>query len=182
MKTLVVISHPTPEQSVAIKALQQVAEGTDSVTVRHLDTLYGKDIDNFDVAAEQQAHEAADRIVFLYPTHWFNTTPMLKAYLNQVWTYGWAFGPNGTALKDKELQIVTTAGATEFTYSPEGLIHSTMDEVLSPMKASALYVGMKYNAPLAFYGAMGLVDEQLDRMKQSFAQCLQAPLASVAQI
>jgi len=182
MKTLVVISHPTPEQSVAINALQQVAEGMDSVTVRHLDTLYGNDMGNFDIAAEQQVHEAADRIVYLYPTHWFNTTPMLKAYLNQIWAYGWAFGPNGTALKDKELQIVTTAGASEFTYSAEGVIRSTMDEVLSPMKASALYVGMKYNAPLVFYGAMGLDDQQLDRMKQSFSRRLQAPLASVVQV
>jgi glutathione-regulated potassium-efflux system ancillary protein KefF len=179
MKTLVVISHPTPDQSVAIKALQQVAEGMDSVTVRHLDMLYGSDSGNFDVVAEQQAHEAADRIVYLYPTHWFNTTPMLKAYLNQVWTYGWAFGPNATALKDKELQIVTTAGASEFTYSAEGLIRTTMNEVLSPMKASALYVGMKYNQPQAFYSAMGQDQQQLDRMKQLFAERLQAPLGSV---
>lgn len=181
MKTLVVVSHPTPEQSVAIKALQQVAEGMDSVSVRHLDQLYSSDIGHFDIAAEQQAHEAADRIIYLYPTHWFNTTPMLKAYLNQVWTYGWAFGPNGTALQGKELQIVTTAGATEFTYSQEGLIRSTMDEVLSPMKASALYVGMKYNAPLAFYSAMGLNGEQLELIKRGFAERLQAPLGAIAQ-
>jgi glutathione-regulated potassium-efflux system ancillary protein KefF len=70
---------------------------------------------------------------------------MLKAYLNQV-DHGWAFGPEGKALQGKELQIVTTAGASEFTYSHAGLIESTMDEVLSPMKASALYVGMKPRA------------------------------------
>jgi glutathione-regulated potassium-efflux system ancillary protein KefF len=181
MKTLVIVSHPTPQQSVAISALQQTAAGMDSVTVRHLDVLYGSDIGHFDVATEQRAHEAADRVVYLYPTHWFNCTPMLKAYLNQVWTYGWAFGPGGTALQGKELQIVTTAGASEFTYSAEGLIRSSMDEVLTPMKASALYVGMKYNAPLAFYGAMGLETSQLEAMAGRFAACLQAPLGASVQ-
>lgn len=181
MKTLVVVSHPYPDQSVAIKALQQVAEGMENVTVRHLESLYGNDISSIDPVVEQRAHDAADRIVYLYPTHWFNTTPMLKAYLNEVWKYGWAFGPNGTALKNKELQIVTTAGASEFTYSEEGLIRSTMNDVLTSMKASALYVGMLYNAPLAFYNAMGLAEEQLTAMKQAFAERLHAPLGSIAQ-
>jgi glutathione-regulated potassium-efflux system ancillary protein KefF len=179
MKTLVVVSHPYSDKSVAIKALQQVAGEMKHVTVRHLEALYGTDIGSFDLIAEQQAHEAADRIVYLYPIHWFNTTPMLKAYLNEIWTYGWAFGPEGTALKDKELQIVTTAGASEFTYSDEGLIRSSMDEVLTPMKASALFVGMKYNAPLAFYNAMGPDNGKLGEMAAAFAERLQAPLGSV---
>ena len=181
METLVVVSHPYSDRSVAIKALQQVAGDLEHVTVRHLEALYGTDIGNFDFAAEQKAHEAADRIVYLYPTHWFNTTPMLKAYLNEIWAYGWAFGPDGTALQDKELQIVTTAGASEFTYSDAGLIRSTMDEVLTPMKASALYVGMKYNAPLAFYNAMGADSGKLGEMTQAFFERLQAPLGTVAQ-
>jgi len=177
MKTLIIVSHPQPQQSVAIAALQQAARGVEGIVIRHLDALYA-DSDMIDLAAEQQAHEAADRIVYLYPTHWFNTTPMLKAYMNRVWAYGWAFGPEGRALQGKELQIVTTAGASEFTYSTEGLIHSTMDEVLTPMKASALYVGMKYNAPLAFYSAMGLQGPQLAAMAAEFVACLHAPAGS----
>lgn len=180
MKTLVIVSHPTPQQSVAIQALQQLAQENEQVTVRHLDQLYGSDINGFDIAAEQQAHAAADRIVYLYPTHWFNTTPMLKAYLNQVWAYGWAFGPEGKALQGKEMQIVTTAGASEFTYSHAGLIQCTMAEVLSPLKASALYVGMQYNAPLAFYGVAGQDAAAQAAMCRRFAERLQAPLGSVA--
>jgi glutathione-regulated potassium-efflux system ancillary protein KefF len=181
MKTLVIVSHPYAGQSVAIKALQQAAAQLENVTVRHLEALYGHDLNAIDPIAEQQAHEAADRIVYLYPTHWFNTTPMLKAYLNEVWTFGWAFGPGGAALKGKELQIVTTAGASEHTYSAAGLIALTMQEVLSPMKASALYVGMRHNAPLAFYGAMGLTEAQLADMQQTFTERLRAPLGSIAQ-
>lgn len=177
MKTLVVVSHPYPEQSHAINALQQTAKKTANVTLRNLETLYGDDLDGFDVAAEQRAHEAAERIIYLFPIHWFNLTPMLKAYLNQVWTYGWAFGPDGKALQGKQMQLVVTAGASRHTYSAEGLIHSTMDEVLTPMKASACYVGMKYAPPLAFYEAMGASGASTAALQQAFAECLQMPAA-----
>lgn len=179
MKTLVIVSHPYPEQSVITKALQQIAESTPDVTVRNLEALYGSN--GFDIAAEQKAQEEADRVVYLFPVHWFNLTPMLKAYLNMVWSYGWAFGPDAAALKDKEMQVVVTAGASEFTYSAEGLIHSTMAEVLTPMKASAYYVGMKYNPPLAFFSAMGAKPETVAAMQSAFLERLQAPLGSVTQ-
>ena len=176
MKTLVIVSHPYAEQSHAIKALEHVAQISSDVTVRNLESLYGSDATSFDVAAEQQAYAGVDRVVYLFPIHWFNLTPMLKAYLNQVWAYGWAFGPNGTALKGKEMQVVVTAGATEHTYSAEGLIQSSMDDVLTPMKASALYVGMTFAAPLAFYGAMGVGEDTLASFQHSFAQRLIAPI------
>ena len=175
MKTLVVVSHPYPEQSHAVSALQQTAEATPDVTVRNLESLYGNDLDALDVAAEQQAHEAAERIVYLFPIHWFNLTPMLKAYLNTVWTYGWAFGPGGTALSGKQMQVVVTAGASRHTYSAEGLIRSSMDEVLTPMKACAYYVGMEYAPPLAFYEAMGASGETLATLTKAFAERLQTP-------
>ncbi|WP_068713498.1 NAD(P)H-dependent oxidoreductase [Vibrio tritonius] len=169
MKTLVIVSHPYFSQSTAIKSLQNAALSSENVTVRNLESLYGDDIGSIDVAAEQNACIGMDRIVFMFPIHWFNLTPMLKAYLNQVWTYGWAFGPEGKALVGKEMLVVTTAGATEHTYSPAGLVQSTMEEVLTPMKASALYVGMSYAKPLYFYEAMGATPETLANFKAHLA-------------
>lgn len=178
MKTLVIVSHPYPDQSNAIKALQQTAENAHGVSVRNLESLYGNDLDGFDIAAEQKAHEDNDRIVYLFPIHWFNLTPMLKAYLNKVWAYGWAFGAGGNALRNKEMQVVVTAGASQHTYSAEGLTRSSMDEVLTPMKASACYVGMNYAPPLAFYGAMGASGETIAALQRAFAEKLNAPSLS----
>ncbi|MFM2479814.1 NAD(P)H-dependent oxidoreductase [Celerinatantimonas sp. YJH-8] len=174
MKTLVIVSHPYPDQSHVIKSLESVAVAAENVTVRNLDTLYGTDINHFDIAAEQAACEDVDRIVFMFPIHWFNLTPMLKAYLNEVWTYGWAFGPEGNALRDKECLVVVSAGASQSTYSHSGLIQSTMDEVLTPMKASALYIGMKYLQPLVFLDAMGVSEERIADLKAQLAQRLSA--------
>lgn len=178
MKTLVIVSHPYPERSKATKALEEIAAIIPNVTVRHLDKLYGHNINGFDITAEQKAQEEADRIVYLFPIHWFNLTPMLKAYLNEVWAYGWAFGPEGSALKGKEMQIVTTTGASEFTYSADGLIESSMQEVLTPMKASAYYVGMKYNQHLAFHNALGASDEVIAEFQKAFVALLNTPLAT----
>lgn len=170
MKTLVIVSHPYPEHSNVIKSLEKAVSGLPNVAVRNLESLYGNDVTKFDVTAEQQAYEGVDRVVLLFPVHWFNVTPMLKAYLNEVWTYGWAFGPEGTALNGKAMQVVTTAGATAHTYSKEGLINSSMEEVLTPMKASALYVGMTYIEPLAMYEAMGISAEKMSAFQAEFVQ------------
>jgi glutathione-regulated potassium-efflux system ancillary protein KefF len=169
MKTLVIVSHPYPDQSRVIMALQKLAENTPDISVRNLEALYGNDTEAFDVAAEQQAHEGVDRVIYLFPIHWFNLTPMLKAYLNKVWSYGWAFGPGGTALKGKEMLVVASAGAKEHTYSAEGLVQSTIGEVLTPMKASALYVGMTYAEPLPFFEAMSISQDSLPDVETRFA-------------
>lgn len=155
MKTLIVISHPYPKQSHVIKSLEQAVKTLPDVTVRNLESLYGQNLNGFNIQAEQAAHDEADRVIYMFPVHWFNLTPMLKAYMNSVWAYGWAFGPEGIALKGKQFQVVATAGATEFTYSEAGIIECSMDEVLSPLKASAKYVGMNYLQPIAFFEAMG---------------------------
>lgn len=176
MKTLVIVSHPTFAQSSVIRTLKQVADSHPGATVRHLESLYGDDPARIAVAQEQVAHEGVDRVVYLFPIHWFNLTPMLKSYLNIVWTYGWAFGPEGTALRGKAMQVVVSAGADAHTYSHQGLIRSTMDEVLTPMKASALYVGMRYLPPLAFHGMMGADEATLAKARSAFAQCLAAPV------
>jgi glutathione-regulated potassium-efflux system ancillary protein KefF len=174
MKTLIIVSHPYPEKSIAIKSLENAASKLPDVTIRNLESLYGNDMGKFDIAAEQAACAGKDRIVFMFPIHWFNLTPMLKAYLNTVWTYGWAFGPEGKALTGKEMLVVTTAGATEYTYSPEGLVQSTIQDVLTPMKASALYIGMKYLEPLYFFEAMGASDEKIALFEKQLVERLSA--------
>ena len=82
MKTLVIVSHPYPDNSTAIKSLENASMDVSDVTVRNLESLYGSDMSKIDVAAEQAVCEGMDRIVFMFPVHWFNLTPMslIKIY------------------------------------------------------------------------------------------------------
>lgn len=173
MNTLVIVSHPYPSQSKVIRSLTQEAEGIPDVTVRNLETLYGNDVTGFDIAAEQKAHDGVGRVVYLFPLHWFNLTPMMKAYFNEVWSYGWCYGPNGTALKGKEMLVVTSAGAVEESYSHQSPLDCTMDEVLTPFKASANYVGMPYLDPLVFYRAVEADENRIREFCRTFAERLQ---------
>ncbi|WP_082683121.1 NAD(P)H-dependent oxidoreductase [Entomohabitans teleogrylli] len=150
IKTLVIVSHPYPERSVMIKGLQQAAERVDGVTVRNLESLYGFDTRAINGSQERDITGQHQRIVFMFPTHWFNITPMMKAYLNEVW------GSVGPGLwRGKEMLLVTTAAGGDSTYGKSGRIGVALDEVFTPMQASALHAGMTFLPPLAFQGVSG---------------------------
>lgn len=166
-KTLVIASHPYPERSVINKALQQSVQKMDGVVYRNLETLYGNDITAIDVEAERKAYEGVDTVIYMYPIHWFNLTPMLKAYFNEVW-FQWA----PQALKGKKMLVVVTAGAGEKNYSHEANIGLTIEEILAPMKACANYVGMTYLKPLAFLGVTGADENKIRTYQKQFAERL----------
>ncbi|UYI49389.1 NAD(P)H-dependent oxidoreductase [Vibrio natriegens] len=145
IKTLVIVSHPYPEKSVMTKGMQQAAESVKGVTVRNLETIYGFDTRAIDAQKERELTREHDRIVFMFPTHWFNITPMMKAYMNDVW------GSVGPGLwQGKEILLVTTAAGGASTYGESGRIGVKLEDVFLPMKASALHAGMTYLTPLAF--------------------------------
>lgn len=165
IKTLMIASHPYPERSVMIKGLQQAAESIDGVEVRNLETIYGFDTRAIDAQKEREITRLHDRIVFLFPTHWFNITPMMKAYLNDVW------GSVGPGLwQGKEMLVVTTAGGGASTYGQSGRIGIDLEDVFTPMKASALHAGMTYLTPLAFQAASA---SQLPQYRQRLIERLQ---------
>lgn len=178
MKTLVIVSHPAFAQSRVIKALAQAASSVENVEIRNIDALYGTDFSAIDVAAEKAAHEAADRIVYMFPIHWFNLTPMLKAYMNRVWEYGWAFGEGGFAFAGKEFQVIAAGGAADSTYQHDGLVHYTGAEVLAPLEASAYYTSFTYNHPLFFTSSNAVSDEGLKAWQEEVVARLKSAKGS----
>jgi len=96
MKTLVNLFHPHLDKSTVHRSwAQRLAQEAD-ITLRDLYALYpdGK----IDVAAEQAALLAHDRLVFEHPFYWYSTPPLMKQWLDDVLTYGWAYGAGGNAL------------------------------------------------------------------------------------
>ena len=139
MKTLIILAHPNYGASVSNRALLEAfKEG--EVIVHNLGAAC-KD-GKFDVAAEQKLLEAHDRVIFQYPTYWFNVPALLKQYLDEVFTHGWAYG-GGEALKGKEFAVVTTVGQPVANYSKE-ILGFTIEETVLPMKASISYVKGKF--------------------------------------
>ncbi len=148
IQTLLIASHPYPERSVLTKGLRQAAEGMANVTVRNLESIYGFDTRAIKGEEERRITREHRRIVFLFPTHWFNITPMMKAYLNDTWG---SVGPD--LWKGKEMLIVSTAAGGSTTYGASGRIGVKLEDVFLPMRASALHAGMVWLPPLVFENA-----------------------------
>jgi Flavodoxin-like fold len=84
--------------------MRDAIAGVRGVVVRHLEALYPGG--RIDATAEQAARLPATRIVFQFPFNWYSTSPMLKAWQDEVLTVGFAYGSGGTRMRGKRLQLV----------------------------------------------------------------------------
>jgi len=149
-RTLVLVSHPTLATSKANARLAAAIRDLPNVELRHLEALYPES--RLDVTAEQAAALRAERIVFQFPFYWYSTPPMLKRWQDDVLVFGWAYGPGGTMLKGKTLQLVLTTGGPEAVYRQGGYNLYPIRDLLRPFEVTAHLTGMTLAEPLVLYG------------------------------
>ena len=149
---LVIAAHPHMEHSRVTRSLLQAAAAAGPrVVVRDLYTLYP---DYFiDVAAERAALADAALVVWLHPVHWYSMPPMLKLWLDEVFGFGWAYGPGGRALAGKDLWLACSTGGPAASYRPDGYNRYFFDAFLYPYEQTAALVGMRWLPPLVLHGA-----------------------------
>ena len=124
---LIIYAHPYPQHSHANKRMLEQVRTLDNVEIRSLYQLY-PDF-NIDIAAEQDALSRADLIIWQHPMQWYSTPPLLKLWIDKVFSHGWAYGHNGNALKGKSL----TALYCGLNWIPPFAMHCTFvcdDETL----------------------------------------------------
>ena len=76
----------------------------------------------------------------------------MKQWLDEVLTYGWAYGSTGDKLKNKKFMLAVSAGVKEKVYSEYGEYKLSLEQIFTPFKLTALYVGADYQPLHAFYG------------------------------
>lgn len=148
---LVLAAHPDLRHSRVNRALMQATQGLSNVTLRDLYALYPDHV--IDVPAEQALAAQADLIVWLHPIHWYSMPPLMKLWLDEVLTLGWAYGHDGRALRGKDLWLVATTGGTEEAYSPQGYNRYFFDAFLPPYEQTATLCGLRFLPPLVLHGA-----------------------------
>ena len=79
--------------------------------------------------------------------------PLLKLWLDDVLTFGWAYGPGGTALRGKDLWLVASTGGPEDSYRPESYNRYFFDAFMPPYEQTAALCGMRFLPPLILHGA-----------------------------
>lgn len=164
--TLVVIGHPDLSSSRANAAIVDALRET-NVTLHALSSVLGES--GFDLAAEQKLLCEHDRIVLLFPLYWYSCPALMKRWLDDVFTPGFAYARGGDKLMDKEFLIVTTVGAPSSGYRAGGFNRYTLDELLRPLQQTVAYVKGRYLPPIPLFESVFIADEPLDETAREIA-------------
>ena len=151
MKTLVVLAHPSlNEKSIANRIIVERVRPIPQVTIKDLHREYPSF--RFDVDAEQEALRNADSVVFQFPFYWYSVPGILKEWMDQVLTHGFAYGSTGDKLKGKHFLVSMTVGGPAEAYCEGGYNHFTIDELLKPLRQMTYLTGMRYDKPIVSHG------------------------------
>lgn len=153
MKTLIICIHPDLKNSLINKHwLQELSKYPDKYIIHDLYACCPNM--NIDILQEQHLLEQYDKIVFQFPFYWFNCPPLLKKWLDEVLTHGWAYGRNSEyKLKDKVIALAVTAGIREEDYQSTGKYQYTLQQLTASFEVTFKYVKALYKPLFAFYGA-----------------------------
>ena len=169
---LVLAAHPNLRESRVNRRLLAAAQDIAGVQVQDLYASYA-DYD-IDVPAEQAGAQAAKLIVLLHPIQWYSMPALMKLWLDEVLTYGWAYGPGGATLQGKDLWLVATTGSPESSYHPQGYNRYFFDAFLPPYEQTAALCGMRFLPPLLLYGAHRASEQAIADHVAVFAQRLRS--------
>ncbi|MDE2454892.1 MAG: NAD(P)H-dependent oxidoreductase [Burkholderiales bacterium] len=168
---LVLVAHPQMQHSRVCRALLGAAGRAGAhIERRDLYRLYPDYL--VDVEAEQAALAAARLVVWLHPIHWYSMPPLMKLWLDEVFAFGWAYGPGGLALAGKDLWLAASTGGDERSYRPEGHNRYFFDEFLHPYEQTAALAGMRWLPPLLLHGALRASDDAVAAHAEVFADRL----------
>jgi glutathione-regulated potassium-efflux system ancillary protein KefG len=169
MKILVNVFHPNLEnQSKVNNAWVKELEKHKAITINREYTQYSDW--NIDIEKEQKLLLGHDRIVFQHPFYWYSTPPLMKKWLDDVLTYGWAYGPGGTALKGKEWVSAISAGGPADAYQAGGYNNYSMSELLKPLQQTANLIGMKYLPAYVLHGAVQVSEAEIAASAVSYVE------------
>jgi glutathione-regulated potassium-efflux system ancillary protein KefF len=158
---LVIAAHPQRQHSRVNVALMEAASRCAPQRVQVCD-LYALYPDYFiDVAAEQARLREVQLLVWQHPVHWYSMPPLMKLWLDEVFSFGWAYGPGGTALRGKVLWPVLSTGGPSTSYQPDGYNRHPFNAFLPPYEQTAALCGMRMLQPLVLHGAHRVSDAQL---------------------
>jgi glutathione-regulated potassium-efflux system ancillary protein KefF len=152
---------------------EAAADAMGAVTI-DINDLYASYPDYaIDTERERERLERADLLVLMHPIHWYSMPPLQKLWLDEVLRYGWAYGPEGTALRGKDVWLVASTGGPEDSYSPQGYNRYFFDAFLPPYEQMAALCGMRFLPPLVMHGANRVATAELQAHADILVQRLQ---------
>lgn len=159
-KTLFIAGHPYWNDSVANRAIiEEFTRINPDAEVSNIAELYPGG--NIDVEAEQKKLLAADTIILQFPIMWYSCPSVMHRWMEEVLTFGFAYGQGGDKLKGKLLIASFTSGSTADAYSRYGAQKMTIDDLMPPFAGISNLCEMRWGGYI-YSGGMataGITDE-----------------------
>ena len=151
-KTLIIITHPDINNSVINKKwLKELEKFPEKFHIHQLHKTYPDQ--QFDIAAEQKLIEEHDHIIFQFPYYWYHSPALLKKWLDEVLTHGWAYGSSsGFKFKGKKVALAISLGLKEEHLQHGTVFKYTLEELTRPFEALFDYIKADYRPFFAYYG------------------------------
>lgn len=150
MKKLIIVCHPNIEESTINKRwVKELEKYPDNFTIHNIYKTYPDGVIN--VEKEQKLMDEFDTVIFQYPLYWFNCPPFLRQWMDDVYTYGWAYGSKGNQMKGKKIALAISAGIKENEFQKNGEWKVTMEQLILPFKTSAFYTKSDFRGHFVLY-------------------------------
>lgn len=164
MKTLIINGHPNLNQSIIHKRWsEELKKYPKDFTVHNL--CYEYPDYKIDVQKEQKLIENHENLILQYPIYWFNVPGLIKRWIDEVFTYGWAYGSKGDKLKDKKIALALSAGISEDDLKDNKNLN--LEDLILPIKLTAAYVSSNFRGYYILYNSYyaadnGTLDKSID--------------------
>ena len=164
-KVLLVLCHPTYENSLANKAVvDKLKTLIPNIEIDHINKLYPDY--KIDVKKEQEKLKKADSIILQFPMFWYNAPSLLRKWFEDVLEHGFAYGAQGTALKGKKLIISWTMGAPDDVYKEK----LSGENLATGFGALAKLCNMVYVGEFHTAGVMYFIKDKPDVLKKKMEE------------
>ena len=161
-RILVIVAHPDLAHSRVAGAVMAAASGAGQAHDVELLDLYARYPDFLiDSSAERARLATVQLLVWVHPIHWYAMPPLMKLWLDEVLAFGWAYGPDGNAMRGRDLWLVTSTGGPQDSYHPTGYNRYDFDAFMPPYEQTATLVGMRFLPPLVLHGAHRASDAEI---------------------
>ncbi|MFI3247313.1 MAG: NAD(P)H-dependent oxidoreductase [Ferrimonas sp.] len=178
MTVLIIDGHPDLTRSTANALILSSMQQDKGCCISHLSESA------WIVEQEQQALLNASLIVIQFPLYWSAFPAVLKQWVDEVFTYGFAFGPNGSQLKNKPIILSITAGAKADSYREGGFNFMPFSDYLQALMHPFKAAEMTILEPIISFEMNANPDEGGNRftcqaLATAHTQQLQAAIAAV---
>ncbi len=167
MKNLVIVGHHDFNNSVFNKQLVDKIKNVPNTTINILDNTF-----KIDIAKEQKLLVEAENIILQFPLNWYSVPAVLKNYIDKVFAYGFAYGPEGDKLKNKKYLLSVTTGGPLPYYTPSGKNLRPVLDYLFHIDQSFNLCGVKKIDTLIMHAPASLPNNEWEDCKNMYLKTI----------